>query len=359
MSLKTQKKKENILKHKLKIRIIIGYLAMLLGIALPLASFSALTYFEWKANSRYDEFLKGVQTQSSEKLESLKNFQNHYAQSLGEYSGRYIDPFDAKDYKVQYDLANQDPNFIFAYLSIPKLDLRQPIRLGATAEHLNVGAAHLDGTALPVGGVDTRSVIAGHRGMYNNRMFLNLHELQEGDEAQITNVLGQTLIYRVRDKKVVAPTAWDEILPEKGKDLLTLMTCDPWVPPSPNRLLINLEREKPEALPETQIEKASQEDKDIPFSIRATQYGMYIGTLALWLFFFMILWRFIAYLRVGSEEEPQQEIMASDFEQKCIKIQPSRLVLKELWKKQPNVKQNRFYSRKLKAVLKKVVKDKK
>ena len=51
---------------------------------------------------------------------------------------------------------------IFAVISIPKIELEMPIYLGATADHLSLGAAHLSQTSLPVGGTNTNCVIAGH-----------------------------------------------------------------------------------------------------------------------------------------------------------------------------------------------------
>ena len=55
---------------------------------------------------------------------------------------------------------------IFAVLSIPKIELEMPIYLGATNDHLSLGAAHLSQTSLPVGGSNTNCVIAGHRGWH-------------------------------------------------------------------------------------------------------------------------------------------------------------------------------------------------
>ena len=39
---------------------------------------------------------------------------------------------------------------VFAVISIPKIELEMPIYLGATADHLSLGAAHLSQTSLPV-----------------------------------------------------------------------------------------------------------------------------------------------------------------------------------------------------------------
>lgn len=72
----------------------------------------------------------------------------------------------AYDYqKASFRLADYGlPDEIFGVLSIPAIDLEMPIYLGATEQHMADGAAHLSQTSLPIGGMDTNSVIAGHRG---------------------------------------------------------------------------------------------------------------------------------------------------------------------------------------------------
>ena len=53
---------------------------------------------------------------------------------------------------------------VFGVITIPAMELEMPIYLGATNQHMADGAAHLSQTSLPIGGANTNSVIAGHRG---------------------------------------------------------------------------------------------------------------------------------------------------------------------------------------------------
>ena len=53
---------------------------------------------------------------------------------------------------------------VFGVITIPAMELEMPIYLGATNQHMADGAAHLSQTSLPIGGTNTNSVIAGHRG---------------------------------------------------------------------------------------------------------------------------------------------------------------------------------------------------
>ena len=48
-------------------------------------------------------------------------------------------------------------------LSIPKMDLQQPVFLGATKAHMDHGIAQLSISSMPIGGENTNCVLAGHR----------------------------------------------------------------------------------------------------------------------------------------------------------------------------------------------------
>lgn len=113
---------------------------------------------------------------------------------------------------------------IFAVISIPKIKLEMPIYLGATADHLSVGAAHLSQTSLPIGGTNTNCVLAGHRGWHNGAYFYNIVALEPGDEVMITNLWG-TLLYRVRETQTIESYEVEKIKIQPGKDMLTLLTC--------------------------------------------------------------------------------------------------------------------------------------
>lgn len=115
-------------------------------------------------------------------------------------------------------------NEIFAVISIPKIELEIPVYLGATTEHLSLGAAHLSQTSLPIGGSNTNCVIAGHRGWHNGKYFRNIVSLVPGDEVQITN-MWETLRYQVVETKVIESYEVDKIKIQPDRDMVTLLTC--------------------------------------------------------------------------------------------------------------------------------------
>ena len=142
-------------------------------------------------------------------------------------------PFTLTD----YDLENE----IFGVLSIPAIKLEMPILLGASNQNMIDGCAVLNQTSMPIGGINTNSVIGGHRGYQGAEFFLHVPDLMPGDEVIITN-LWETLTYIVVDKYIIDPYAVEEILIQEGKDMVTLMTCHPYASGGKQRYLIYCER---------------------------------------------------------------------------------------------------------------------
>ena len=112
---------------------------------------------------------------------------------------------------TQYGL--QDETFGIIY--IPKLEVTLPLYLGANYENMANGAAVLGQTSVPIGGVNTNAVIAGHRGWNGYPYFLDLDELQIGDLVYIDNIW--TLMkYEVVDIQVISPDDVDAIKIQEG-----------------------------------------------------------------------------------------------------------------------------------------------
>lgn len=130
---------------------------------------------------------------------------------------------------------------IFGVISIPALDLEMPIYLGATKQNMAAGAAHMSQTSLPIGGENTNTVIAGHRGWNGAAYFLYLPQLEIGDVVTITN-LWETLTYEVIETKIITPYNVEAIHIQEGRELLTLLTCHPPATGGRERYLVFCER---------------------------------------------------------------------------------------------------------------------
>lgn len=265
---------------KVKTRVLIGYLFILLGIFMPLLAFTSMSYREIVADKKYESFRAKDKTMT----DALKK----YNQDIGKTDNNIIDPFGNEDYKGYYDIKGIDKDQVFAYLIIPKLDLKKPIYLDATYDHLNWGLAQVEGTSLPLGGESTRSVIAGHRGGWGDLMFYNIEKLEAGDDIFIDGRSG-LLKYKVTDQEIIDPSEWEKILPIEGRDMVTLLSCEPKRPPRPKRILINAERfvEKKVDLGE------EREERQVSY----TKYGIYAITLIGWLALILVFFKMIGYVR--------------------------------------------------------------
>lgn len=149
-------------------------------------------------------------------------------------------------------IAKQDRNYqsqldtpadgIMATIEYPRLGINLPIRHGTDEQTLDNGAGHLYGTSLPVGGVNTHSVISAHSGLANRLMFdkLTLHQGRVGDVFYI-KVLDRTLAYKVSGITVVDPNDFSRFHITPGRDEVTLLTCTPYGVNN-KRLLVTGER---------------------------------------------------------------------------------------------------------------------
>ena len=120
-----------------------------------------------------------------------------------------------------------DDSGILAFIEIPKIHVYLPVYHTTSAEVLQWGAGHMEGTALPVGGAGNRPVISAHSGMNRAQMFSDLSDLETGDLFLI-HVLDETLTYQVCDMAVILPEDTQALASEKDRDLVSLVTCTPW-----------------------------------------------------------------------------------------------------------------------------------
>ena len=138
------------------------------------------------------------------------------------------DPFVHYDQVDGYfDALNVLGNSMIGYVKIDRIGVELPVYHGTSAEVLNIGVGHLQGSSLPVGGENTHSVMSAHRGLPSAKLFTDLDRLELGDIFQII-VLDQVLTYQVDQVKVITPREIDDLQIVEGKDHCTLFTCTPY-----------------------------------------------------------------------------------------------------------------------------------
>jgi len=157
------------------------------------------------------------------------------------------------------DLLASDSKGVMARLRVASIDLDLPIYHGTSDATLQKGVGHLEGTALPIGGAKTHSVLTAHRGLASSTLFTHLDQVKVGDLFTI-EVADAVLTYQVATVLVVPPTETETLYPVVGEDLVTLVTCTP-LGVNSHRILVTGERILP--TPPEQVAEAGK-SPDVP-----------------------------------------------------------------------------------------------
>lgn len=220
-----------------KIAKIVGVLLIIFGVLVIIYPYFTNLLYKKNIENEKQEFITNNSTDGDEdKLESL--YQELTKRNMELYkSGQkeLTDPFSYEQASIdlsEYGIENN----IIGYISIPKINVELPILLGANKENMEKGAVHLTYTSYPIGGTNTNTVIAAHRGYSKAEMFNNLDKLENGDKIYIQN-FREKLAYEVYEIKIIEPTDMEELYIQDGKDIVTLITCHPYLV-NTHRLLI-------------------------------------------------------------------------------------------------------------------------
>lgn len=136
----------------------------------------------------------------------------------------------------------QEQNDRIGRIEISKIDVDLPIFFGASEDVLQIGVGYMEESSLPGSGKSTRSLLAGHRGLPSGELFFRLNELKEGDSFVIYTS-GKELYYEVCDVQVIRPEETEVLQVQKGKELVSLITCTPYGI-NTHRLIVTGERKE-------------------------------------------------------------------------------------------------------------------
>lgn len=229
-------------KKKLPVAMIILFLFGFLVMIYPLIS---RTYYGYRGNEavdNYQEELAGQPTaEIKEKLQLAYSYNNALLSSNEQPIG---DPYSEEE-KVAgvSDYARLlEVNEKIGVLTIPRIHTKFPVYAGVSERVLQKGVGHMEATSLPVGGLNTHSVLTAHRGLPENKLFTDLDKMKIDDLFFVETIAGE-LAYKVIDVRVIEPTAIEELRIQKDKDWITLLTCTPYMINS-HRLIVVGERTK-------------------------------------------------------------------------------------------------------------------
>lgn len=214
---------------KNKKRVGITALLLVTGSFLIACPFLCNFWYEHSQEQQLLVYRKEMQERKEELSGQETEAAREYNQKLAKETDYLKDPFSFREPEEDtlYDsLLNPFGDGIMGYLSIPSLDLILPVFHGTGEKSLERGAGHLQGTSLPVGGESTHCVLAAHNGTSKNRLFGDLHLLQEKDFF-LLYVEDEEYVYQVDRILTVEPSQTEYFSIVSGEDRVTLVTCTP------------------------------------------------------------------------------------------------------------------------------------
>lgn len=184
---------------------------------------------------------------------------------------------DESDYRP---LSKEDyQKHLIGSVYIPKISVGLPLFDETTDDLLEQGATLLQGTSYPTGGYSTHSVITSHSGLPEKKLFTDLEKLKVSDYFLVNN-LDKTMKYEIESIKEVLPTETDDLVIQEGKDMMTLLTCTPYMI-NTHRLLVTGHR-----VPYTEDEAK----KEISSVKKSQQKDYYLLLLIILIVFTFFIW---------------------------------------------------------------------
>jgi len=132
-----------------------------------------------------------------------------------------------EEHAEYFTMLNFTGTGIIGTIEVEMLNINLPIYLGTREEILQVGAGHLEGSSLPIGGPGVHSVITGHRGLPSSTLFTHADRLDIGDMI-VLNILKEKLHYQIDHIVIVDPGNFDYLGIDANEDYCTLITCTPY-----------------------------------------------------------------------------------------------------------------------------------
>lgn len=203
------------------------YVVGVLLCAFPLLS---SIYTGVEQNNMLSTYKSEVTATDTQTIEEQVELAHEYNEALFQISNSSVgdmstDILSDESYNSILDITGKG---IIGTIEIPKIDVNLPIYHGTDDDVLLNGIGHIQTSSFPVGGINTRTVVSGHRGLPNAKLFTRLDELVKNDLFYF-KVGGETLAYKIYKIEVVKKDeAPDVIGIEEGKDLATMITCTPY-----------------------------------------------------------------------------------------------------------------------------------
>lgn len=209
-------------KHLATAGIILIFFAGLMVFLYPIVS----DYINSRRQTRVVfTYLEEIEEMDYTYIAEMLEAAHSYNETLRTRHNRFVfSDEECVEYRSLLDVAGRG---VIGILEIDLINVMLPIYHGTDESVLQIGAGHLEGSSLPVGGEGTHAVITGHRGLPSSTLLTRLDRLAVGDTFSL-QVLNEMLIYQVNQILIVAPYDTSALNIVPGMDYCTLITCTPY-----------------------------------------------------------------------------------------------------------------------------------
>jgi sortase A len=273
-------------RKKCRFNIIDGVMVIILFIGLGILSYpfiqNALNdYLDQKIITAYQVKQSAKSDDEIARIEGEQKAANKQLAAVGNEPGVTDFIQSTTSSRKKKGTENYYTKHTIGVLSIPAISASLPIFDVTNDLTLQKGAALLDGTSYPIGGKSTHAVISAHRGLSTAELFTKLPKLKIGDTFYI-KINKKTRAYQIYTVKTIEPTHTELLKIQESKDIVTLMTCTPYMV-NTHRLLVTGKRVPYKGQEKQQIKKINWLKK---YKIFILGVGGGIGIILLMLFIY-------------------------------------------------------------------------
>lgn len=216
----------------MKRRIIMGLIILIMISGIGLMVYPSLANFinNQFAISTIGDYTSKVENYDKEEIDKIMKQAYDYNNSLpgafpaDPFSGKNISRKSMDEFK---DFFMVQPGAMIGYIEIPKADIYLPIYYGTSDDVLNKGVGLIENSSLPVAGESSHALLSAHTGLLSQELFTRIEDLKSGD-VFFVHTMDQVFAYKINQRKVVLPEETEDLLIQKDKTYVTLITCTPY-----------------------------------------------------------------------------------------------------------------------------------
>lgn len=217
--------RKNKLNYTLKIILVFMFFLGLGIFSYPLIVTQINEIVSQKMIENYKNENSKISIAQKEKLKEMKEKNKELYENRNMFTYNSI---ESKSSSKRNKISEYLKKHIVGAIYIPTIELAVPLYDKTDDVLLQYGATIWEEFSYPIGENNTHSVINGHSGLPDKKLFTDLHKIRVG-ECFFLDILGKKLAYKVESIRIILPSETEELDIQKDRELVTLVTCTPYM----------------------------------------------------------------------------------------------------------------------------------